>query len=802
MQRADAWYVANVPYSQTNWRDGYRTDCSGYVSYCWKTLSNGNPVSYTTANIDSVCTYISKDQLLRGDALLNKTDGHVLLFDHWDNTQHTSYWGYDMANPELGLKHWPIPYAYWSGFDPGNYRPIRYNGIEDVSKPDAHWNHSVIGDRWYRSDEHLGYTIGSGGAANWDAKEWIDGNNTATYHNIGGGYIALSYSSHGWHEYEATCTNSVDSAYTGRWKGGWDPDAPTVDQSEGPQPQKWTNQRNVRWNCADSLSGIRGYRWHFNGDGYSDLIRSTSGSVDLPEGKNTIWVQAEDNTFTGTDETGNRFDKNLGEFWIDITAPAVPTIAFNPPSPGGGSVTITTSSADSASGVDHIEYWINGVKVDSKVGASSTYVWDTSGAPSTNTIHIVAVDAAGNSSSADGSYTVDRAAPVATLSLDPSSPNGANHWYKTKPTATLTATSASGLSGIYYQINGGSWSQYVSPFVVNGSGSVTLRYYAVSNAGVQGPVGETSFLLDATGPAKPILIDEGTVTSSRSTFWFTVQNPDPESGTNYIEYSVGDAATPDKFRAITRVMTKDPIVFADGLFVPNGTSVVFRARVINGAGIASSWSTTDGILADATSSPFAILSWIFPTAVIDQALADVSHSATVGEAIIGPVTDGSTYSLLAGFWSSVTTSHLGGKVQLQDSIGDITKVPFTVEIHLPGATEALATLPAQVDATGHFDLDVPFAGTYDIYVKASHWLKSKVVSFSLGDGDIGTLALINGDVNGDNVVDDLDQAALTAAFRSKPGSPNWNPNADLNGDGVVSASDQAILSKNYKKRGA
>ncbi len=37
-----------------------------------------------------------------------------------------------MANPDLDLKHWIIPYAYWSGYDPGGYRPYRYNGITVV----------------------------------------------------------------------------------------------------------------------------------------------------------------------------------------------------------------------------------------------------------------------------------------------------------------------------------------------------------------------------------------------------------------------------------------------------------------------------------------------------------------------------------------------------------------------------------------------------------------------------------------------------------------------------------------------
>ena len=33
--RADHWVAQHVPYNQGAWHEGYRTDCSGYVSMCW-----------------------------------------------------------------------------------------------------------------------------------------------------------------------------------------------------------------------------------------------------------------------------------------------------------------------------------------------------------------------------------------------------------------------------------------------------------------------------------------------------------------------------------------------------------------------------------------------------------------------------------------------------------------------------------------------------------------------------------------------------------------------------------------------
>ena len=54
-----------------------------------------------------------------------------------------------------------------------------------------------------------------------------------------------------------------------------------------------------------------------------------------------------------------------------------------------------------------------------------------------------------------------------------------------------------------------------------------------------------------------------------------------------------------------------------------------------------------------------------------------------------------------------------------------------------------------------------------------------------------------GDLNDDGVVDIFDVVILALAFGSKPGDPNWNPDADLNDDGVVDIFDVVILINNF-----
>jgi hypothetical protein len=58
---------------------------------------------------------------------------------------------------------------------------------------------------------------------------------------------------------------------------------------------------------------------------------------------------------------------------------------------------------------------------------------------------------------------------------------------------------------------------------------------------------------------------------------------------------------------------------------------------------------------------------------------------------------------------------------------------------------------------------------------------------------------IPGDINGDGTVDVYDTILLSAAFGSKLGSPNWNPNADINGDGIVDIYDVIIQSGNFNQ---
>ncbi|MFJ2824327.1 NlpC/P60 family protein, partial [Streptomyces toxytricini] len=130
--RAKTWVDAQVPYSMSNYRNGYRTDCSGLVSMAWKLGTNA-----WTGNLDTYADRISKDELRKGDMLLfhnpdNPERGsHVTIFEGWTDSSRTSYVGIEQTPPHAVRR--VIPYAYFK--NSSSYIPYRYKNIIEDAKP-------------------------------------------------------------------------------------------------------------------------------------------------------------------------------------------------------------------------------------------------------------------------------------------------------------------------------------------------------------------------------------------------------------------------------------------------------------------------------------------------------------------------------------------------------------------------------------------------------------------------------------------------------------------------------------------
>lgn len=120
--RGQSWVDKHVPYSQSKTYDGYRTDCSGFVSMAWQLSKPG----LTTSTMRSVAGNIGKDQLQPGDAI-NCDSKHIVLFAGWTNSSKTHYIAMEEANSATGTVKRVTPYPYWGG--DSCYHPIRYNSV-------------------------------------------------------------------------------------------------------------------------------------------------------------------------------------------------------------------------------------------------------------------------------------------------------------------------------------------------------------------------------------------------------------------------------------------------------------------------------------------------------------------------------------------------------------------------------------------------------------------------------------------------------------------------------------------------
>lgn len=141
MQRAQTWVDREIPYSQSGYADlagnvvsssadGWRRDCSGFVSMCWSLSRPGA----TTRTLQQYSVLINKAALQPGDALISYNN-HVVLFGGWADDQRTSYYALEMSSsssakstPPDGTVMRITPYPYWNNDQ--TYKPYRLMGID------------------------------------------------------------------------------------------------------------------------------------------------------------------------------------------------------------------------------------------------------------------------------------------------------------------------------------------------------------------------------------------------------------------------------------------------------------------------------------------------------------------------------------------------------------------------------------------------------------------------------------------------------------------------------------------------
>lgn len=172
-----------------------------------------------------------------------------------------------------------------------------------------------------------------------------------------------------------------------------------------------------------------------------------------------------------------------------------------------------------------------------------------------------------------------------------------------------------------------------------------------------------------------------------------------------------------------------------------------------------------------------------------------SHGIDINSSnqVVGSFFDSSGFEHIA-LWEPVTkpTFNISGKVNLSDFGGSLATIPIDVEVR--GIDTTTATITLQSD--GSYTLSGLTNGFYDISFKGGHWLRKTITNVGVYKNTTVNVALINGDIDGDNNVDKQDQDLFKKANGSTPISRKWNANADLNGDNKVNRLDKAILEKN------
>ncbi|GAA2249553.1 hypothetical protein GCM10010402_00180 [Actinomadura luteofluorescens] len=127
IKRAETWHPHSderVPYSQTSTHNGYRTDCSGFVSMALGLPKPGtNTVGLTSSRYTE---RIEMSELKKGDlvmdALGSNTTRHVVIFEKWADKEHSSYWAYEQRG-RYGTDHRTLDYGLSSDDEYKAYRP-------------------------------------------------------------------------------------------------------------------------------------------------------------------------------------------------------------------------------------------------------------------------------------------------------------------------------------------------------------------------------------------------------------------------------------------------------------------------------------------------------------------------------------------------------------------------------------------------------------------------------------------------------------------------------------------------------
>ncbi|GAA1972221.1 OmpL47-type beta-barrel domain-containing protein [Microbacterium pumilum] len=276
---------------------------------------------------------------------------------------------------------------------------------------------------------------------------------------------------------------------------------------------------SVTLSAVDERSGIASIEYRANGGSWTVY----TSPVVIPEGI----VEVE---YRATDTKGNVSAPDTITVKRDVTAPVSAASFDDQDGQATGPVEVVLTSTDGGSGVSGVTYSVNG-------GASTLYTGVFEVATNA-TITFAATDRAGNveatKSAAVVFAPVDSTPPVVTGTTTPAAPNGANGWFTSPVTLTLTATDTqSGVDSITYRAGSGAFTTYSTPIAVP-VGSTTYTFRATDGKGNVSGFKTVTVKRDEDAPVASSTAAATTATSAT----VTVIATDVVSGVASISYRI------------------------------------------------------------------------------------------------------------------------------------------------------------------------------------------------------------------------------------------------------------------------
>jgi Chitobiase/beta-hexosaminidase C-terminal domain len=296
--------------------------------------------------------------------------------------------------------------------------------------------------------------------------------------------------------------------------------------------------------------------------------------------------------FRATDNAGNVSPVGSVPFRVveeqprDTTPPTVTAAVSGTRDPAGNYVataTVTLTASDAGSGVDRIEYSLDGASTAPYTGP---VVVSQVGA---HMLHYRAVDRAGNASAEQmAGFTVvapprpDTTPPSTSAQVTGS--RDANGSYVDSATVTVAATDAeSGVASIEYALDTQAWTPYTGPVTVRTTGAHTLRYRATDAAGNRSAEQSVTFTVVLAGPdACPGSDTRRTVTIGTEDTG--VPNADTGDGCTINDLIAEHAPYPDHASFVRHVQAVTDRLVAGRTLTPRQQGAIVRAAARSDVG--------------------------------------------------------------------------------------------------------------------------------------------------------------------------------------------------------------------------